>query len=137
MSEVNGNGSVKQRAAVWVAVVFVLGALLGSVSGYLFASHSHADIKPALTDDERRAQKVAVLTRDLNLAPEQQTQLDAAIREAQSKFKAIREASQPQIEATRAQARAKVRAFLTPEQLPKYEAYLQKIDAERKRAGQP
>lgn len=136
--ESNGsNGNVKQRAAVWVAVVFVLGALLGSVSGYLFASHSHADTKPILSDDERRAQKVSLLTKDLNLTPDQQTKLDAAIREAQTKFKAIREASQPQIEATRAQARANVRSFLTPDQLPKYEQYLQKIDAERKRTGQP
>src|SRR5579859_3032091 len=135
--ESNGsNGNVKQRAAVWVAVVFVLGALLGSVSGYLFASHSHADMKPVLSDDERRAQKVAVLTRDLNLTPDQQKQLDNAVREAQLKFKAIREANQPQIDATRAEARAKVRAFLTSDQLPKYEDYLQKIDAERKRTGQ-
>lgn len=137
-AESNGsNGNVKQRAAVWVAVVFVLGALLGSVTGYRFAAHSHADSKPVLSDDERRAQKVSLLTRDLNLTPEQQSKLDTTIREAQLKFKAIREASQPQIEATRAEARAKVRSFLTPEQLPKYEEYLQKIDAERKRIGQP
>ena len=131
------NGNVKQRAAVWVAVVFVLGALLGSVSGYLFAAHSHADVKPVLSDDERRAQKVALLTHDLKLTPDQQRLLDSTIREAQGKFKAIREATQPQIDATRADARAKVRSFLTPEQLPKYEEYLQKIDAERKRTGQP
>lgn len=135
--ETNGNGNVKQRAAVWVAVVFVLGALLGSVSGYLFASHSHADTKPVLSDDERRAQKVTLLTHDLNLTQDQQRQLEQTIREAQIKFKAIREASQPQIDATRAEARGKVRAFLTPDQLPKYETYLQKIDAERKRTGQP
>src|SRR5215475_7793953 len=96
--ETNGsNGNVKQRAALWVAVVFVLGALLGSVSGYLFASHSHADVKPVLSDDERRAQKVALLTHDLNLTQDQQRQLEQTIREAQIKFKAIREASQPQI----------------------------------------
>lgn len=131
------NGNVKQRAAVWVGVVFLLGALLGSVSGYIFASHSHADNKPVLSDDERRAQKVSVLTRDLHLTVDQQRQLDAAIREAQMKVKAIRDASQPQLDATRAEARAKVRSFLTPEQLPEYEKYLQKIDAERKRNGQP
>ncbi len=131
------NGNVKQRAAVWVGVVFLLGALLGSVSGYHFASRSHADTKTPLSDDERRAQKVSLLTKDLNLTSDQQRQLDAAIREAQVKFKAIREASQPQIDATRAEARAKVRSFLTPEQLPGYETYLQKIDAERKRTGQP
>jgi len=130
------NGNVKQRAALWVVVVFLLGASLGGVSGYLFAARSHADTKTVLSDDARRAQKVAQLTRDLNLSPDQQQQLDAVIRDAQSKFKSIHEASQPQIDATRAQAREKVRAFLTPEQRPKYEQYLVKLDEERKRNGQ-
>ena len=131
------NGKVKQRAALWVVVVFLLGASLGSVSGYLFAAHSHADTKPVLSDEARRAQKVAVLTRDLNLNTDQQKQVDGAIRDAQTKFKAIHEASQPQIEATRAQARERVRGFLTPDQRPKYEAYLLKLDEDRKRNGQP
>ena len=130
------NGKVKQRAALWVVVVFLLGASLGSVSGYLFAAHSHADTKPVLSDDARRAQKVAVLTRDLNLDKDQQKQLDEAIHDAQVKFKAIHEASQPQIDATRAQARERVRGFLTPDQQPKYEAYLLKLDEDRKRNGQ-
>lgn len=130
------NGNVKQRAALWVVVVFLLGASLGSVSGYLFAAHSHADTKPILSDDARRTQKVDHLTKELGLTPDQQKQLDATIRDAQIKFKAIREASQPQIDATRAQAREKVRGFLTPEQRPKYEEYLAQLDAERKRNGQ-
>jgi hypothetical protein len=130
------NGNVKQRAALWVVVVFLLGASLGSVSGYLFEARSHADTKPVLSDDARRAQKVARLTTDLKLNADQQKQLDDAIRDAQVKFKAIREASQPQIDATRAQAREKVRGFLTPEQRTKYETYLSQLDAERKRNGQ-
>lgn len=131
------NGNVKQRAALWIVVVFLLGASLGGVSGYLFSAHSHADSAPVLNDDARRAQKVALLTKELNLTPEQQKQLDDAVREAQERFKAIRQASQPQIDATRAQARERVRSFLSPEQRPKYEAYLAKLDAERKRNGQP
>lgn len=131
-----GNGKVKQRAALWVAVVFLLGASLGIVSGYLYAARTHADAKPVLNDDARRAQKVAHLTQELSLTPDQQRQLDDVIREAQVKFKAIRESSQPQIDATRLQAREKVRAFLTAEQRPKYEAYLVQLDEERKRNGQ-
>jgi len=134
-SEAGNN--VKQRAALWVALVFLLGASLGGVSGYVFAGHSHAETKPVLSDDARRAQKVLLLTKELNLTPDQQRQLDDAIRDAQGKFKAIREAAQPQIDATRAQAREKVRSFLTSEQRPKYEAYLVRLDEERKRNGQP
>jgi|SRR5215475_10712472 len=136
MSEA-GNGNVRQRAAIWVVAVFVLGALLGSVAGYHFAAKAQAENKPIMNDDSRRAQKVALLTQDLKLSAEQAKQLDDAIREAQVKFKAIREASQPQIDATRSQAREKVRGFLTPDQRPKYEDYLRKMDEERRRNGQP
>ena len=41
-----GNGDVKQRAAVWVIAVFVLGALLGSVAGYHFAAKAQAQNAP-------------------------------------------------------------------------------------------
>ncbi len=115
-----------------------MGALLGSVSGYLFSEGAHAESrKRALSDDARRGQKVSLLTKELNLTPDQAKQLDDAIRDAQVKFKAIREACQPKIDDTRAQAREKVRAFLTPEQRPKYEAYLKQVDEERRRTGQP
>jgi hypothetical protein len=133
----DSNGNVKQRAALWIGVVFVLGGSLGGVLGYHFAAPSHADTRPALTEDERRAQKVAFLTKEMNLTPDQQKVLDGAIREAQAKIKVVRDASQPQIDAIRGQAREKVRASLTPDQLPKYEAYLKKLDDERKRTGQP
>ena len=137
MSE-SPNGSIKQRAAVWVVAVFVLGALLGGVSvGYYMSAKAQAQAKPMLNDDARRAQKVALLTQELNLTTEQAKQLDDAIRQAQIKFKAIREASQPQIDATRAEGREKVRGFLTPDQRPKYEDYLRKVDEERRRMGQP
>ena len=136
--QMNGaNGHVKQRAAIWVFAVFVLGALLGSVSGYLFSEHTLAANRPILDDDARRAHKVKTLTNDLNLTPDQAKQLDDAIREAQARFRAIREASQPQIDTTRAQAREKVRSFLTPEQRTKYEDYLRNLDLERRRNGQP
>lgn len=130
------NGNAKQRAALWIGVVFLLGASLGGVLGYHFAARSHADTLPALTETERRAQKVAFLTKEMNLTPDQQKVLDDAIREAQTKIKVIREASQPQVDAIRGQAREKVRASLSPDQLPKYEAYLKKLDEERKRTGQ-
>lgn len=132
-----GNSNAKQRAALWIAVVFVLGASLGGVFGYLFASHSYAAGRPALTETERRAQKVTFLTKEMNLTAGQQKTLDDAIREAQTRIKVVRDASQPQVDAIRGQAREKVRASLTPDQLPKYEAYLNKLDEERKRAGQP
>src|SRR6266404_2044823 len=132
---VESNGNAKQRAALWVFVVFLLGASLGGVLGYHFA-RSQAYAAPAQNEAERRAQKVAYLTREMNLTSSQQKILDDAIREAQEKMKVVRDASQPQVNAIRQQAREKVRASLNADQLPKYETYLRKLDEERKRTGQ-
>ncbi|HUI76085.1 MAG TPA: hypothetical protein VLX32_14135 [Candidatus Acidoferrum sp.] len=126
---------VKQKAALWVGVVFVLGVILGGVLGYSFAGRTHGDTRHPLNDEARRAQKVDQLTKELELTPDQQKRLDAVLTEIQGKFKAIHEADQPQIEAVRKAARDEIRAFLTPDQLPKFEEHLRKLDAERKQGA--
>jgi hypothetical protein len=40
----------------------------------------------------------------------------------------------PQLEAVRQKTRDKIRALLTDDQKPKFEGFLQRLDAERKRA---
>jgi Spy/CpxP family protein refolding chaperone len=125
--------SVKQKAALWVGVVFVLGVILGGVLGYSFSGRTHGDMRSPLSDSARRAQKVEQLTKELGLTPDQQKKLDEVLTEVQAKFKAIHEADQPEIEAARKVARDEIRALLTPEQLPKFEEHLRKLDAERKK----
>lgn len=132
MSEV----TVKQKAAFWVGIVFLLGISLGGVMGYLFANKTHGDSTPVLSDAARRAQKVEALTKELGLTAEQQKQLDNVLAETQAKFKTIHDSTQPQIEEARKQARAEIRAFLTDEQKPKFEEHLRKLDEERKKREQ-
>jgi periplasmic protein CpxP/Spy len=132
MSEV----SVKQKAALWVAVVFVLGVTLGGVFGYMFASKAQGDTRAPMRDAARRAHKVEELTKELGLSPDQQQKLDAVLTEAHAKFAAIHEADQPQIEAVKKNARSEIRAFLTPEQLPKFEEHIQRLDEERNKKTQ-
>jgi len=124
---------VKQKAALWVGLVFVLGLVLGGVLGYSFAAKTDGDMRPALSDTARRAQKVEQLTKELGLTTDQQKKLDEVLTEVQGKFKAIHEADQPQIEAARKAARDEIRAFLTPDQVPKFEEHLRKLDEERKK----
>src|SRR5262245_29716635 len=127
--------TVKQKAALWVGIVFVLGASLGGVLGYMLASQTAGASNAQLSDAARRVQKVETLTRELSLTPEQQKQLDTIIGNTQAQFKAIHDSTQPQIEETRKNARAQIRSFLTPEQLPKFEEHLRKMDEERKKNG--
>jgi Spy/CpxP family protein refolding chaperone len=76
-------------------------------------------------------------TKELSLTPQQAQQLDAILMQRHAETKAIHDQTDAQIEAVRRKGRAQVRAILTPEQLPKFEALLKRVDEERKRNGPP
>jgi Spy/CpxP family protein refolding chaperone len=132
MSEV----SIKQKAVLWVGVVFVLGLVLGGIFGYLFQNRVQGDTAGPRSDKARREHIVEELTNELGLTADQQKKLDSVITEAHAKFQAIHEADQPQIEQVRKNARNEIRAFLTPEQQTKFEEHIQKLDEERKQRAQ-
>lgn len=123
----------KRKAALWVGVVFLLGAMLGGVLGYLFAHRPVSAANPPLSEPERRARRVAELTREMSLTPQQAQQLDAILLQRHTETKTIHEQADAQLDQVRQKGRAQVRAILTPEQLPKFEEFLRRMDEERKR----
>jgi Spy/CpxP family protein refolding chaperone len=125
--------SATRKAALWVGVVFLLGAALGGMLGYVFAHHTAMAASAQLSDAQKRAQKVQRLTDELSLAPDQQRQIDAIMTGIQGQYKAIRQSTEPQMDATRQKGREQIRAVLTPEQKPKFEAFLKRMDEERKK----
>jgi Spy/CpxP family protein refolding chaperone len=128
--------TAKQRAALWVAVVFMLGALLGGVVGYIFA-HRSVSANTSMTAQERRAQKVEQLTREADLTTDQRHQLEAILTQLHGEYKALHEQSDAQIDQARQKGRSQIRAILTPEQKPKFEQFLKRMDEERKRNQPP
>jgi Spy/CpxP family protein refolding chaperone len=124
-----------RKAALWVGVVFLLGAALGGVLGYLFAHRPVNAANPPLSEPERRARRVEELTRDLTLTPQQAQQVDAILQQRHAETKAIHDQTDAQLDAVRQKGRAQVRAILTPEQLPKFEEFLKQMDEQRKRNG--
>ena len=128
MSEANP----RQKAALWVGLVFLLGAALGGTLGYVFAHSSYAAPAP-LTDDVKRHQKVERLTEELGLTASQQQQLDAIIVDIQGQIKAVRQSTEPQLNEIRQRGRDRIRGILTPEQKPRFEEHLRKIDEEKKK----
>ena len=128
------NPEVRKKAAIWLVLVFVVGAATGGVFGYSLAHRSYAWTKtPVQTDAEHRTKKVAEMTQEIGLTPEQAQKVDALITEAQREIHGIHDQSDAQVDAVRMKTRDAVRAFLTPEQRPKYEEYVQRLDAERKK----
>jgi Spy/CpxP family protein refolding chaperone len=126
-----------RKAVLWIVAVFILGIALGGVSGYVFAHRVLAAPPAQMSDDARRHQKVALLTSALSLTPEQQTQIDGIFVDTNGQFQSIHKQSDAQIEVARQKARDRIRTVLTPEQLPKFEEYLRKLDEARKSHPQP
>jgi Spy/CpxP family protein refolding chaperone len=128
--------SATRKAALWVGVVFLLGAALGGMLGYVFAHHTAMAAPAQMTDAQKRAQKVQRLTQELSLSADQQKQLEAIIASVQTEYKAIHQTTEPQIDQARQKGREQIRAILTAEQKPRFEEFLKRLDEERKKNAQ-
>jgi hypothetical protein len=124
--------TAKQRAAVWVAVVFLLGAALGGVVGYIFA-HRAVSANMTVTVSQRRAQRVEELTRMAHLTPDQRQQLEGILSDLHAQYKTLDD----ERDDARQKSRSKIRGILTQDQIPGFEEFLRKIDEERKRMTPP
>jgi len=129
--------SASQKAALWVGVVFLLGAALGGMIGYSYEHHQVSAANTPLPEPARRAQRVAELTHVLGLTREQSQQVDAILLQRHTEVKNIHDQTDAQIEQVRQNGRQQIRAILTSEQLPKFEEFLKKLDAQRKHNGPP
>jgi len=134
--------TAKRRAAFWVAAVFVLGMALGGVFGYFYGHRGTvAAAPPPMTDAERHAKRLDQLTRELGLNDSQRQQMDLLLTQAHVDFQAVRTKQAQLLEIDMDQVRQKsrdqMRAILTPEQLPKFEDFLKRLDEERKKNAPP
>jgi Spy/CpxP family protein refolding chaperone len=73
------------------------------------------------------------LTRELQLTPDQQQQLGAIVDDTRAKISTAYVPANAQREELRQQGRARIRAILTSEQLPKFEAFMHRLDEQRKK----
>jgi Spy/CpxP family protein refolding chaperone len=125
--------SAKRKAALWVGAVFLLGAALGGVLGYVFAHHSVIAANPPSTEPERRAHRVAQLTQELSLTPDQSKQLDAILLQRHTQAKQVHDQADAQAEEVRQAGRNDIRKILTADQLSRFESFLKRMDEERKK----
>ncbi len=130
--------AAKQKAALWVAVVFLLGAALGGVFGFFYGHRSSVSAaNPPLSEPERRAKRVDQLTKELGLTDDQRKQLDSTLSQLHAEYKSIHDQSDAQMNQAHQKGRDQIRAILTPEQKPKFEEFLKRMDEERKRNAPP
>ena len=79
--------------------------------------------------------KVAIVQLQMAVIRTQEGQKAAG--DMQTKYDGIRQQMSPQFEQVRQQGREQIRELLTPDQQPKFEDYLRRLDEDRKRRNQP
>ena len=128
------NPDIRKKAAIWLALVFVLGTATGGVFGYSLARRSYAATKTVMPSEaEHRAKKIAEMTQTIGLTAEQAQKADGLIKNAQSEIREIHNKNDAEVDVVRMRTRAQMREFLTAEQMPKFEQYMQRLDEERKK----
>jgi Spy/CpxP family protein refolding chaperone len=117
-----------RKAFLLVVLVFALGIALGAVGTYVVTTRVLA-ARPQLNSVPNR---VAMFTRDLDLNPEQQKQIQQILTETRARYGEIHSQADPEYEKARHEGREKIRQILTPEQKPKFEDMLRRFDEERR-----
>jgi Spy/CpxP family protein refolding chaperone len=118
-----------RKAFLLVLLVFALGIALGALGTYMVTTRVLAARSQGAPSVPSR---VALFTRDLNLNPEQQKQVQAILTETRVRYAEIHRQVDPEYENARHEGREKIRQILTPEQRPKFEDLLRRFDEERR-----
>src|SRR5450759_436018 len=119
-----------RKAVLLVFVLFVLGIALGSLGTYVVTTRVLA-ARPQTTL-ARNPGHMAMFTRDLNLNPDQQNQIQAILNDTRARYAGLHEKLDPEYEQVRHEGRERSRQVLTPEQRPKFEELLRQMDQDRR-----
>jgi Spy/CpxP family protein refolding chaperone len=120
-----------RKAVLLVLLVFALGISLGSVGTYVVTTRVHAARPQQAAHNP--ANTMAMFTRDLNLNPDQQKQIEAILNDTRARYAEIHKRDDPEYDKARHEGRERIRQLLTPEQRPKFEDLLRRMDEDRRR----
>jgi flagellar motility protein MotE (MotC chaperone) len=124
------NGQTRKRAALSLAAVFVAGAVLGIAATSFYAGR--LDSRSILSPHEYRAQLLEKLTKDLGLDEGQQQQVEVILDEIGERFRSVREAIEPELEAIRGERADRIMSLLDQGQRAKYVTILEERERRRK-----
>jgi hypothetical protein len=117
----------KRKAHLIVVTAFILGVAVG-VSGQYLLSNRVAQPAPSTPGDVADE-----LTRVLNLDLPRHAQVIQILGDCQKQSQDLREQNRPQFQAIRENARNRIRALLSPEQLGLFNQWIKDLDAKRER----
>ena len=119
-------------AALYLAAVFMAGALFGVVANRLYERTARAS-----GPRDSRARYLQDLQTALVLTPEQMTQVTPILDQTGQRFRELRGRMEPEFEALRKGQRERINALLTPEQRPLYEQFQENQRRQREKHHGP
>ncbi|MGE5647344.1 MAG: hypothetical protein ACM336_16300 [Acidobacteriota bacterium] len=119
--------------AIYMALVFLSGVVLGGVGDRLFSVHSVSATKgnPCTADAVRR-RYVDELTARLDLTPGQVKELKGILETIHHRYRALREKYKPELKEIQGEQASAIRAILNDKQRVEFE----KVRQEREKAAQ-
>jgi len=125
---------MKFKAATLVLCVFLSGAVVGGLAVHVFGDRmgitSAADPAGQLSKRELLQQ----LTQQLTLTPDQRSQIEGIMNGTLAEYNRILSPLSPQLQQAREQGRERIRGVLTPDQLPKFDAFIHQLDEQRSKS---
>ena len=121
----------RTNVKIWLVllVVFLLGSVTGAALTGLYRSRAGAG--GAEARERAMHERFEKMRTELNLTDQQTTSIRAILDETRNEYRALRTELRPRFEEPRLKARARIRALLTPEQQPKFDALVAQQDAQR------
>jgi Spy/CpxP family protein refolding chaperone len=126
------NSKARLEAAALVGVVFLLGISLGGVANHLWGQRVWG-MRNELATTAPQSRLDDQLTEELQLTADQQKQLRGITAEAQAKWRELYSPLESRRSEIREQSHEQMRGILTPEQQPKFDAFMQRLAEQRKR----
>jgi len=130
----------KSSALLSLALVFLSGTLVGSVSYrlYMVNSVNSGGAPPGrgqgkMDPEEVRKRRVAEMKEKVKLDEDQVAKLNVIYDATRQQFEALKKRGDGEAHGIWERQRDSVRAILRPEQLPLYESHLKELDEMRKR----
>jgi uncharacterized membrane protein len=127
--------SGKTRLKIWLVVVgvFVLGCVTGASFDSVYRLRAGSLERPESRGRRSKEELFESLKRDLSLNDNQATEVRAILDQTRNEYRALRTEVRPRYDALRQKARARIRALLTPEQQPLFDAKAAERDAQREK----
>lgn len=126
-------GRSKTKAALALAVVFLLGVVTGAAVWHVAYARNATDTFDAASRGSRYGVFVWSLERKLDLTGEQKRSIEAIMARYERDVAAVAPAPDPRVTALREQMRADIRALLDDRQKKRFVELITELDAVKKR----